>query len=62
MLGGMGSPIGAIIGGLILGLVEAMTAGFISSTYKDAVPFLLILLVLVIRPQGLIGSRSVERV
>ena len=62
MLGGMGSPIGAIIGGLALGLVEAMTAGFISSTYKDAVPFLLILLVLVIRPQGLIGSRSVERV
>jgi branched-chain amino acid transport system permease protein len=62
MLGGMGSPIGAILGGLALGLVEAMTAGFISSTYKDAVPFLLILLVLVIRPQGLIGSRSVERV
>lgn len=62
MLGGMGSPLGAVVGGLLLGLLESFAAGTISSAYKDAVAFLVILGVLFVMPQGLFGRRSVERV
>lgn len=62
MLGGMGSPIGAIVGGLLLGLIEAFGAGYVSSVYKDGFSFLAILLVLFLMPRGLFGGRSVERV
>jgi branched-chain amino acid transport system permease protein len=61
-LGGLGSGLGAIAGGLILGVVEAMTAGYVSSAYKDATPFVLILLILFFLPQGLFGRKSTERV
>lgn len=61
-LGGLGSGVGAIVGGLLLGIVEAMTAGYISSDYKDAVAFSMILLVLFFMPRGLFGSPVVERV
>jgi branched-chain amino acid transport system permease protein len=62
MLGGMGSPLGAVAGGLVLGLLESFGAGLVSSAYKDAVAFLVILAVLFVMPQGLFGRRSVERV
>lgn len=62
MLGGMGNPKGALVGGLLLGLLEALTAGYVSSQYKDAVAFVVILAVLFARPQGLFGARSTERV
>lgn len=62
MLGGVGSPLGALAGGLLIGLIEAMTAGYISSDYKDASAFVVILLVLFLRPQGLFGARITERV
>jgi branched-chain amino acid transport system permease protein len=62
MLGGMGSPLGAVVGGLVLGLLESFSAGTISSAYKDAVAFVVILAVLFAMPQGLFGRRSVERV
>ena len=62
MLGGMGSPVGAVVGGLLVGLLEALGAGYLSSTYKDAVAFVVILLVLFLMPQGLFGRRGVERV
>jgi branched-chain amino acid transport system permease protein len=62
MLGGMGSPLGAVVGGLALGLLESFAAGTISSAYKDAVAFIVILGVLFARPAGLFGRRSVERV
>ena len=61
-IGGLGSSTGAIVGGLLLGLAEAYTAGYISSDYKDAVPFVLILIILFFLPNGLLGSRAVERV
>ena len=62
MLGGMGNPKGALVGGLLLGLLEAMTAGYLSSQYKDAVAFLVILGVLFVMPQGIFGHKSTERV
>jgi branched-chain amino acid transport system permease protein len=62
MLGGMGSAFGAVVGGLLLGLLEAFSAGYISSNYKDAVAFLVILAVLFMMPQGLLGRAQVERV
>ena len=62
MLGGMGNPLGAVAGGLLLGLLEAFGVGYISSTYKDAFAFIVILLVLFAMPQGLFGRRTVERV
>jgi branched-chain amino acid transport system permease protein len=62
MLGGIGNALGAVIGGLMLGLLEAFAAGYVSSQYKDAVAFIVILVVLFARPQGLFGRASVERV
>lgn len=62
MLGGIGSAAGAVAGGLLLGMLEALSAGYISSNYKDAVAFLLILIVLVAMPQGLFGRAKIERV
>lgn len=62
VLGGMGSGAAVVAGGLILGIAEAMAAGYISSSYKDAVPFLLILLILFFRPNGLFSANSSERV
>ncbi|MBI4291546.1 MAG: branched-chain amino acid ABC transporter permease [Betaproteobacteria bacterium] len=61
-LGGLGSGMGAVVGGLILGLMEALVAGYISSAYKDAVPFVLIILILFFMPRGLFGERVTERV
>ncbi len=62
VLGGMGNPIGAVVGGILLGLLEQFSAGYLSSQYKDAVAFIVILLVLFTMPQGLFGTRKVERV
>lgn len=62
VVGGLGSGLGAVLGGLFVGIVEAMAAGYISSAYKDAVPFILILLILFFKPRGLFGGNVTERV
>ena len=62
MLGGMGNPLGAVIGGLLLGLLETLGAGYVSSTYKDGFAFVVMLLVLFAMPQGILGRRAVDRV
>lgn len=62
MLGGMGNPKGALVGGLLLGVLESFTAGYLSSHYKDAVAFIVILVLLSVKPQGLFGTKTVNRV
>ncbi|MBI2241557.1 MAG: branched-chain amino acid ABC transporter permease [Magnetospirillum gryphiswaldense] len=62
VLGGLGNGVGAVAGGLILGIVESMSAGYISSAYKDAIAFVIILVVLVARPNGLFGKKGIDRV
>jgi branched-chain amino acid transport system permease protein len=56
ILGGFGSFPGAVIGGVILGLLESLSAGYWSSAYKDVAAFVVLLLVLFVRPKGLLGK------
>ncbi|MBX9822258.1 branched-chain amino acid ABC transporter permease [Afipia birgiae] len=58
ILGGLGSIPGAIVGGMVLGVSEAFAAAFISSAYKDVISFLLMILVLLVRPEGLMRRSS----
>ncbi len=61
MLGGLGTSWGAVLGGLLLGVLEALGVGFVSSSLKDAIAFLLLLLILYMRPSGILGKRAVHR-
>ncbi|MEK7688986.1 MAG: branched-chain amino acid ABC transporter permease [Deltaproteobacteria bacterium] len=62
VLGGIGNIPGAMLGGLLLGLVEGLGASYISSEYKDVFAFLILILVLIFRPTGLLGERVGEKV
>ncbi|NMQ21355.1 branched-chain amino acid ABC transporter permease, partial [Candidatus Competibacter phosphatis] len=62
IVGGIGNPMGAVAGGLLLGVLESLGAGFISSGYKDAIAFLFVLMVLFFEPTGLFGHKTAERV
>jgi branched-chain amino acid transport system permease protein len=62
VLGGIGNIPGAMLGGFVLGLAETFAVGFISSTYKDVVAFVVLIVVLLIRPQGLLGARIPQKV
>jgi branched-chain amino acid transport system permease protein len=58
ILGGLGNFTGGIIAGLILGILESMGAGFVSSAYKDAIAFVILLAILFMRPQGVLKGRE----
>jgi branched-chain amino acid transport system permease protein len=62
IIGGMSSGMATVIGGLLLGVLESLGAGLISSGYKDAIAFIILLLLLFFRPQGLFGKPESERV
>lgn len=62
VLGGIGSIPGALVGALIMGVVETMSTAYISSTLRDAIAFSLLIIVLVVRPTGIFGKRGSEKV
>jgi branched-chain amino acid transport system permease protein len=62
VLGGIGSIPGAVIGGLLMGISEYMVVGYVSSTYRDAIAFVILILVLLFRPAGLLGRNVAEKV
>jgi branched-chain amino acid transport system permease protein len=62
ILGGLGSIPGAIVGGLVFGVLEAVSAGFISSAWTQAIAFIVMLVVLMVRPAGIVGEVTVEKV
>jgi len=62
ILGGLGNPVAAVGGGLLLGMLESLTAGYINPLYKDGVALIVLLGVLFIRPQGLFGRSGREKV
>lgn len=62
VLGGIGIIPGAMLGGIILGVVEALVSGFISSTFRDAAAFAILIIILLFRPSGLLGKNVREKV
>jgi len=61
ILGGLDSIAGAIVAGLIIGLIESLTAGYLGGKVRDIVPYVTVLVILMVRPYGLFGTRQIER-
>lgn len=62
VLGGLGNIPGAIVGGLLFGVIEAVSAGFISSAYTKGIAFVVLLIILMFKPSGILGEKIVEKV
>jgi branched-chain amino acid transport system permease protein len=62
VLGGIGNIPGAVLGGLLIGITETMVVGYLNPTYKDAVAFAILILILLFRPSGLLGTVAQEKV
>lgn len=62
ILGGIGSIPGAVLGGFVIGIIESLGAGYISSSYRDAFAFLAMILILIVRPAGIMGKRRIDKV
>ncbi|MBR5735026.1 MAG: branched-chain amino acid ABC transporter permease [Desulfovibrionaceae bacterium] len=61
ILGGIGNIPGAMLGGMLLGVIEALGAAYLSMAWKDAIAFLVLILILIIRPTGLLGERVADK-
>ena len=61
MLGGIGNITGAMLGGVVLGVAEALGAGYISSGYRLAIAYIIMILVIIFRPSGLLGKSTAPR-
>ena len=61
ILGGLDSVAGAIVAGLIVGWLESITVAFVGGQARDLVPYLVVLVILMVRPYGLFGTRDIER-
>jgi branched-chain amino acid transport system permease protein len=62
VVGGIGNIPGAMLGGLLIGLAEAFTAGYISTTFQNLIVFGILIVVMLLRPTGLLGSPAIEKV
>ena len=62
VLGGIGNIPGAMLGGMIMGIAEVMVVGYLSSTYRDAIAFAILILILLFKPSGLMGGFKGEKV
>ena len=62
VLGGIGVIPGAMVGGILLGVIEALVSGFLSSTFRDAAAFIILIVILLFRPAGLFGKNIREKV
>jgi branched-chain amino acid transport system permease protein len=62
IMGGIGNIPGAMVGGVLLGIVEALGSAYISIAWKDAIAFFVLILILIVRPTGLLGERVAEKV
>jgi len=62
VLGGIGNIPGAMVGGLIIGIAEVMTVGYLSSTFRDAIAFGILIAILIFRPAGILGKATTEKV
>jgi branched-chain amino acid transport system permease protein len=62
VIGGIGSLQGALVGGLLLGVMEALISGFVSSAYRDAISYGIVMVILLVRPMGIFGRQVAEKV
>ena len=62
VLGGIGNIPGAVVGGLVMGIAEVMVTGYVSPTYRDAIAFVLLIVILLVRPAGIFGKHVAEKV
>lgn len=62
VLGGIGSVPGAMLGGYILGIAETLARGFVSSRFADAISFVILIVILLVKPSGIIGEKAREKV
>ncbi len=61
VFGGLGSLPGAVIGAILLGIIETFTSGYLSSQYRDLIAFALLIFVLVVRPMGIMGKMNEDK-
>jgi len=62
ILGGLDSIAGAIVGGVIIGVLETFTGGYLSTSLREIIPYIVLVVILMVKPYGLFGIKEIERV